>query len=196
MWFQTSSQLFFNIHCISLPFKKQDKNPYPTVFSPPWFVKGTDPSFCFSSTFQPEFWAWGKPLLSMTPVSNPIPTNLEWDFFLLPFYRQSWSLLLSSLHLRTEIRLMDVLPRGNLFKPSLTLWDVLHQPVLTFQGWDSKSKPHNRKLNYYTSTDLIHWKNNSSWKFSSRVLFLFILAFTGIYLLKINFFNRTLNESN
>lgn len=101
MWFQTSSQLFFNIHCISLPFKKQDKIPYPTVFSPPWFVKGTDPSFCFSSTFQPEFWAWGKPLLSMTPVSNPIPTNLEWDFFLLPFYNHD---LYYSVHCTWELK--------------------------------------------------------------------------------------------
>lgn len=160
---------------------------YPTVFSLPDFSRVQILPF---TSLQPSSLNFKH---EVNPCSfwhqYPIQSLKTWDG-LLPFYRQTWSLSPSSLHSRTEISVMDVLPQGNLFKLSLSSWHVLHHPVLTFQGWDSECKPHNRKLNYYTSTDLINWKKNSSWKFSSRVLFLFSLAFTGIYLLKINFFNR------
>lgn len=83
IWFQSSSLLFSNIHCVCLPFKKQDKYPYQTVFSPPWFFKGTDPSLLFN------FPAWilsTRWTLVLTPVSNPNKLGMR----LLHFYRQSW----------------------------------------------------------------------------------------------------------
>lgn len=53
-------------------------------------------------------------------------------------------------------------------------------------------------MGYSTTTLQLTWyteRTSLPEKFASRVLFLFNLGFSGIYLLKINFFNRTLNES-
>lgn len=186
IWFQSSSLLFSNIHCVCLPSKKQDKFPHPTVFSPPWFFKGTDPSLLFN------FPAWilsTRWTLVLTPASSPNKLGMG----LLPFYRQSWFHYL--VHCTWELKFVWwMFFHEEIYLNHALLYEVFYINLLSLQRWFRKQASQ-KETQHYTSTDLINWKNNSSWNFSSRVLFFFNLAFTGVPLLKINFFNRTLNES-